>query len=207
MSEAPQQPTVFDSDQQQLAGVYAKALMRVGQKSGDLDSIVGELTAVVSVVNQLPEFKAVLESPRVAAESKAKLIDGAFGSRVSRNVLNFLKIVGNKGRFDCLGAIGASAVKLHDELAGRVEASLTTATPVEDSIRDQVARKLAGVLGKTVNLKTVVDPDIIGGMVVRVGDTVYDGSVVNRLKQVRASTVKRAADAIREQLDRFAKAD
>ena len=206
MTEA-QQPTVFDSDQQQLAGVYAKALMNVGQKNGSVDQIVDELTAVVSVVNELPKFKATLESPRVPAENKAKLIDGAFGSKVGKDVLNFLKIVADKGRFDCLSAIGATAAKLHDEMAGRVEATLTTAAPVEDSVRDQVAQKLAGVLGKTVNLKSVVDPAIIGGMVVRVGDTVFDGSVVNRLKQVRTRAVKRASDAIREQLDRFAKTD
>ncbi|MEM7454447.1 MAG: ATP synthase F1 subunit delta [Planctomycetota bacterium] len=206
MTEA-QQPTVFDSDQQLLAGVYARALMGVGQKNGSVDQIVDELTAVVSVVNELPKFKATLESPRVPAENKVRMIDSAFGSKVSKDVLNFLKVVANKGRFDCLAAIGATAIKLHDEMAGRVEATLTTASPVEDSVRDQVAKKLSGVLGKTVNLRSVVDPEIIGGMVVRVGDTVYDGSVVNRLQQVRAKAVKRASDAIREQLDRFAQVD
>ena len=62
------------------------------------------------------------------------------------------------------------------------------------------------MLGKQVILAPVVDPEIIGGMVIRVGDTVYDASVANQLKQVRTKAVKRAADAIREKLDRFTSA-
>ncbi len=204
MSETPEHQTVFDTDQQQLAVVYAKALLGVGKKNGSIDSLVEELDAVVSAVNQLPKFQAALESPRVQIDGKLGMIDKAFGKKVSKDLIHFLKVVGNKGRFDCLGAIGSAAHKMHDEMAGRVEATLTTASSVEESVRENVAKKLTGILGKTVNLKAVVDPEIIGGMVVRVGDTVYDGSVVNRLAQVRSAAVKRASDAIREKLERFA---
>ena len=87
---------------------------------------------------------------------------------------------------------------------GRVQAVLTTATEVEEAVVQRVAERLTSVLGKTVSLDAVVDPDVIGGMVIRVGDTVYDGSVVNQLAQVRARAIQQSADAIREKLDRFA---
>lgn len=202
-----QQPTVFDTDQQQLGAVYAKALLGFGQQSGKLDELMEELSGVTDAVNKLPKLKAALESPRIDVASKHGLIEKAFSGRISKEMLNFLKIVSSKSRLDCLGAIQTSAEAMHDEMAGRVQATLTTAEPIEDSLRDQVASKLSKSLGKKVSLKSTVDPSIIGGMVVRVGDTVYDSSVVSQLEQVRVKAAKRAADAIREKLDRFAIAD
>lgn len=203
MVDTSKQPTVFDTDQQLLGDVYAKALIGFGVESGSTDQIVDQLSAVVEVLSDLPQLRAVLESPRVSLDAKSGLLDSAFSSRVSRDVLNFLKIVASKNRFDCLGAMEASACRMQDEMAGRVQATLTTAEAVDDAVRKSVSERLAEVLGKQVSLTSMVDPTIIGGMVVRVGDTVYDGSVANELAQVRTKAAKRAVDAIREHLDRF----
>ena len=92
---------------------------------------------------------------------------------------------------------------MHDEMAGRVQATLTTAHEVDDSVRLKLQAKLSTVLGKEVGLSAKVDEAIIGGMVVRVGDTVYDGSVVNQLDRVRAKAVKRTTDAIRQEIGTF----
>lgn len=204
MADNVEHPNVFDTDKQQLGDVYAKALLGFGKESGKLDSLVEELEAVVEVVHQLPKFRGMLESPRIDVQTKNGMIDKAFGNKVSKEMVNFLKVVSSKGRLDCLSSIQSSALKMHDEMAGRVQATLTTAEQVEDSLRKDIADRLSKVLGKTVNLNASVDPAIIGGMVIRVGDTVYDGSVVNQLEQVRVKAAKRAADAIREKLDRFA---
>ncbi|MFK7769689.1 MAG: ATP synthase F1 subunit delta [Mariniblastus sp.] len=204
MDEAQKQPAVFDTDQQQLGVVYAKALLAFGQDSNNVDQLVDELNSVAGVVNDLPELKSALESPRIASEAKSKMLDKAFGSKVDKGLLNFLKVIGNKGRYDCLGAIADSANKMKDEMSGRVQAMLISAAEVDDSVKDGIAERLSTKLGKKVSLQSEVDPSIIGGMVIRIGDTVYDGSVVNQLAQVRAKAVKRAADAIREKLERFA---
>lgn len=206
MVDTSKQQTVFDTDQQLLGDVYAKALMGFGVEAGNVDQLVDELSAVVDVLHELPKLRAALESPRIALEAKSKLINTAFEKQVGRDVLNFLKIVATKNRFDCLGAIGISASRMQDEMAGRVKATLTTAEVVDDSVREKIVAKLAEVLGKQVSLTSTVDPAIIGGMVVRVGDTVYDGSVANELSQVRTKATKRAIDAIREKLDRFTNA-
>ena len=204
MEETPKQPTVFDTDQQLLGDVYAKALMGFAQQSGRVDQFVDELSGVAGVLNEVPKLKIALESPRIPYDAKAKLLDTAFRGKVSQELVNFLKVVASKNRFDCLGAISIAANRMQDEMAGRVQATLTTAEEVEESTRAKISDRLAGILGKQVSLSAEVDPEIIGGMVIRVGDTVYDASVVNQLKQVRAKAVKRAADAIREKLDRFA---
>lgn len=197
------QPTVFDTDQQQLGDVYAKAFLGFAKESGKLDALMVELNEVVGVFNSLPKFRATMESPRVDAADKANLLDKAFSGRCSKDLLNFLKLLSRRERFGCLNSVLVSAEKAHDEMAGRVKATLTTASPVEDTLRDGVAKKLSSILGKEVSLSCVVDTEIIGGMVVRVGDTVYDGSVVNQLKQVKTKAVKSAVDALREKLDRF----
>ncbi|QEG24396.1 ATP synthase F1 subunit delta [Mariniblastus fucicola] len=198
-----QQPTVFDTDQQQLGDVYAKAFLGFAKESGKLDAMVEELGEVVGVFNELPKFRLAMESPRIDAADKTSMLDKAFKGKCSDGLLNFLKMVAQRDRFDCLNSIHSSTVKAHDEMAGRVKATLTTASEIETSVQDSVAKKLSGILGKEVTLVCVVDPDIVGGMVVRVGDTVYDGSVVNQLQQVRAKAVKKAVDAFREKLDKF----
>ena len=204
MDESTKHSTVFDSDQQQLGKVYARALLAFGKEAGKLDQMVEELDSVIDVVGRVPGMKDALESPRIKFDGKAKLLDKAFSGKVDKGVIDFLKVVGRKGRFDCLGAISASARVMQDEMSGRVQAVLTSASEIDDSVKNNISDKLSKVLGKTVNLASVVDPEILGGIVVRVGDTVYDGSVVSQLAQVRVKAVKKAADAIRAQLDRFA---
>ena len=197
------QPTVFDSDQQQLGDVYARALLAFAADAGNVDQRVEELGEVVGAINGVAGLRDALESPRVGVESKVDLLDKAFAGKVEKGLLHFLKVVGNKGRFDCLGAIASSAKTLRDEMSGRVQAVVTSASPMDSEVVGRITDQLSKTLGKDVSLLVLVDPEILGGIVVRVGDTVYDGSVVNQLSQVRARAVKRASDAIREKLDRF----
>jgi len=196
-------PTVFDTDKASLGDVYAKALLGVGQKAGNSEKLIDELSAVAKVVSELPKLQTTLESPQVAADAKQAILQKAFGGKLSKDTVNFLKIVGSKGRFDCLSQISTSASRLYNEMSGNVQAEVITAEQVEESVVTDIAAQLEKALGKKVILKAVVDPKIIGGMVVRIGDTIHDGSVVNQLSQVRSKATKRAADAIRGSLDKF----
>lgn len=198
-----EQPTVFDSDQQLLGSVYAKALLAHGKEIGKLDALVEQLEAVVGVIGEVPGFKDLLESPRIAYDVKAQIIETAFANKVDRVLVNFLKLVVKKGRIDCARSISVSARQMQHEMAGRVEAVLTSAEVVDESIRKSISDRLAAVLGKAVSLQAVVDPAIIGGFTVRVGDTVYDASLANQLAQVRKKAIQRTSDTIREKLERF----
>ena len=195
---------VFDTDQQYLGNVYAKALMGLATKSGSVDNVLGELHSFVDVLDRLPKLKDALESPRIGFSEKEKILEKAIKGKASPEFLNFAKVVCRKGRADCFSAIADSAQAMHDEMSGSVQATMTTAVEVNDSVREKVSSRLASVLGKKVTLEANVDPNIIGGLVVRVGDTVYDGSVTNQLKQVRSSAIGKANQQIRQALDRFA---
>mgnify|MGYP001565729764 CR=1 FL=1 len=111
---------------------------------------------------------------------KERILDRAFRGKMTGQLLNFLKVVTRRGRFDCLRAIQQAAKQLLNDLRGRVEVRLRSAQPLDPSLLAAVANRLRSVLGRDVDLQLQVDPELLGGLVIRVGDTVYDGSVVRR---------------------------
>lgn len=202
MVESEHGNLAYDSERQYLGTVYAKALMGAAG-AGNIESVLEELESVVTdVLTKVPAIEATLSSPRISLEAKESMIDKAFAS-ASSTLKNFLKVVCQHGRFDSIRVIYRSARALHDEEAGRVEVTLTTAEAADDALKSRITEQLSKALGQQVRLKTKVDPAILGGIVVKVGDTVYDGSLSNQLNQVRNAAVDRAMQNIRESLDRF----
>ncbi|MGI9518017.1 MAG: ATP synthase F1 subunit delta [Pirellulaceae bacterium] len=202
-AENGKQRTVFDTDKQYLGDVYAKALLGLAQKSDNVEQVIDEVESFAVVLDALPALRATLESPRVSFAEKEKIIDKAIGGKGSKAFVNFIKVLCRNGRADCLSAVRESARHMHDEAIGRVRATMTTAVAVDQHVQDKVARRLSQVLGKTVAVRSTVDPDIIGGLVVRIGDTVYDDSVTNQLKRIRVAAIGRANQEIRQALERF----
>ena len=176
----------------------------MGEKSGNTKQLLEELSAVAEAVSNQPSLANTLQSPQIGAEEKVNLVGRIFEKKVSAPLLNFLKVVVGKDRFDCVPAISAAAKQLNDEKSGEVQATVTTAEKIDKSAKEEIANQLSKKLGKKVKLDSVIDPSIVGGVVVRVGDTVYDNSVVGQLQQVRQRAMEKAAEAIREKLDRFA---
>jgi F-type H+-transporting ATPase subunit delta len=197
--------TTIDPRRQQIGAVYAKALLGAAEKAGQTDAVVEELDSLVAdVLDKLPSFQAALASPRIGHEEKVALLDRAFAGRMLPVLLNFLKVLSRHGRLDCLRAIAEAAQKLLNELRGRVEVWVTTAAPLSKPLRDQIVTRLSALLGQDVVLKTKLDPEMLGGLVVRIGDTVFDGSVSARLIQMRQSAVEKTAARFRQSLERFA---
>ena len=204
MEKVVEHATVLDTDQQRVGEIYARALLGLGRQSGGLDSLLEQLQSFEQAVVQLPAFRRLMESPRVGFEQKSKLIDRALGGRASAEFVNFVKVLTRKQRFECLQAVREAAQKLYNEYRGRVAATLTTAEAISDENRHYSADQLAKTLGKEIDLTFRVDPSIIAGVVVRVGDTVYDGSTKTQLQRARSFAVQRAYQEIRDSFSRFA---
>ena len=197
-------PTVFDTNQQHAGRVYAKALLGASEKAGLTQQVVEELDQLVSdLLERVPKLEAALTSPRVPLETKYRVLDRAFQHRLSELMLRFLKVVCRHRRFDCLRAIHRAVREQYHDLLGCVDVQIKTAQPLTIDLRADVTARLETMLGKRVNLVESLDPALIGGLVVRVGDTVYDASVANRLVRLRREALEKTAQTIKEAVERF----
>ena len=194
-----------DISRQQLGGVYAKALLGASEKAGNSDQVVDELGSLVDdVFGKVDGLESVLSSPRLSVDEKLGVLDRVFGERMSNDLLTFLKVVCQHGRLDCIRQVYQAARNELNRMRDRVEVLVTTAEPIDDGLSGRIAEVLRGTLKRDVELRCEVDAEIVGGLVVRVGDTVYDGSVSNKLARLREETIQKTVQQIREDSDRFA---
>ena len=196
--------TAFDSGRAYLGSVYAKALFGASEKSGETEAIRTQLESiVVDVLEKLPKFAAALCSLRVKLVDKERMIEHAFASQASRLLVNALKVMVRNGRIDCLREVRGAYQELYNQARGRVEVQVRTAAPINNQLLEQIKQKLAAMLGCEVDVKTKVQPELLGGLVVRVGDKLYDGSLVSQLENLRTRTFEQTEAAIRGSLERF----
>ncbi len=195
--------TVINVAAQQVATVYAKALLGAAEKAGQGEAAVEELAAVAEALSQFPKLEGVLSSALIDHEEKCQVLDRVFGPKVSPLVLDFLKVVSRHGRLNVLRPVAQQVGVLYDELRGRVRVDLQTATPLADVQSDHLTAALRTLLGGEPLVEPTVDPALIGGIVLRVGDTVYDGSVARQLRQVREQMITRSIHEIQSGRDRF----
>lgn len=207
MAEA-QQNTVLDTGLQYLGTVYAKALLGATEKSGTTEAVLAEFDSLIQdVLAKLPALEQTLRSPRVPFEAKESLLNRSFQGKMTPQLLTFLKVLTRHGRFSAIRAVRAATRKLFNDLRGRLEVHVTTATPMDGSTRDAVLAKLKTNLKREVDLHTSVDPELLGGLLIRIGDTVYDGSIANQLQRLQKELVAASTVRMRTQADKFAVAN
>jgi len=201
----------FDPQVQQIATVYAKGFLQAAQgQLADLAAVaesVEELEAVRLLCEQQPRFADRLASTRFSHADKCQLLQRTLGQHGSKLVLNFLGVVCRHGRFELLPTIVEQTRHLYNQRSGIVDVTVTSAVPLEDEVAQRMVQRLAQVLGKQVELQREVDPALLGGLQVRVGDTVFDGSVNAGLERARRTAFERSAERIRGQFDRFVSVD
>ncbi len=191
-------PTVFDSEEQHVGQVYAKALLQAATGSNKVDVAVDQLESLVrDVMDKSKGFEAVLFSPKMSVEDKSEFLDRVFGAKMDPLLLSFLKVLNRRHRLPFVRAISQSANALRDEMAGRMQVQVSTSSPLDAASADALRKKLSASFGKDIRLVTKIDPSILGGLVVRIGDTVYDGSVDGQLKSLRRDAGARADASVR----------
>jgi F-type H+-transporting ATPase subunit delta len=184
--------------------VYAEALLGAAEKAGRTEALLEEFDSLLAdVLDPFPNLETVLASALISHEEKSGILDRTLGTQASAMLLNFLKVVSRHGRLDCLRAIHRQAHELYDQMRGRVRVRVSTATPLATELARRVGDQLRQLLRVEPILEHFVDPDLIGGIVVRVGDTVYDGSIANQLKNLRQQMMDRTAHEIQTRRDRF----
>jgi F-type H+-transporting ATPase subunit delta len=178
-------PTVLDTGAEQLGKVYARALISAADRVKAADQVVDELGSFVDdALRSNPALATALASPRISEEEKCRVIDRLLGGKAHPVLVNFLKVMGRRGRLGYVAAVRDAADSLRDEMLGRMVAEVRTAVPLGDDLRASVVKKIGGSTGKEIRLVEVVDPDLVGGMVIRLGDTIFDGSVSNQISKL-----------------------
>ncbi|XZE22186.1 ATP synthase F1 subunit delta [Pirellulaceae bacterium SH449] len=196
--QVSQVATVFDSEEQHVGQIYAKALLQAAMSSKKVDVVVEELESFVDdVLSKNASIDFFLSNPKQSAESKIGLLDRVFAGKMESTLLNFLKVLCRRQRIQFVRGVSRAAVELRDEIAGRVKVLVTTSEPLDPSTESALATKLKQTLNKDVRIVKKVDPTIIGGLIVRVGDTVFDGSVDGQLRVLRRELTAKADASIR----------
>jgi F-type H+-transporting ATPase subunit delta len=189
---------------EQVAAVYAAALLGAAQRAAQTEPLLEEFDSFLAdVLGRFPAFEQILASAQVSHEEKVGILDRALGGLASTVLLNFLKVVSRHGRLDCLRPIHRRVHELYDQARGRIRVRLATAQPIPDALAQRIADRLREMLHGEPMLERVADPDLIGGAVMRIGDTVYDGAVATQLQQMRQKMVDRSAHEIQSRRDRF----
>jgi F-type H+-transporting ATPase subunit delta len=161
---------------------YARALFDVASERGKIDQVEADFGAVVQAVEQSEDLSKIFLHPHIAATAKQSLIDDLFKSHVGEETFNFLCVLVESGREMHLVDIYRAFVQLANEARGYAEAIVTSAKPLTSEEQAELAEKFGQTLNKKLRLTAVVDPSILGGIVIKIGDRLYDGSMKSKLE-------------------------
>jgi F-type H+-transporting ATPase subunit delta len=169
-----------------IARNYAEALLELARKANDLRGWGEMIDSVANGIESDRRLRIFLESPRVSAQQKNEIFQKAYGNVMPRSFVRFLQALVHNRRQMLIPEIAHEYHDLVDQVEGRIHASVTVARDADDNDRHLITQQLSRALGKDVVPHFHVNPAILGGVVVRVGDTVLDGSVRRRLATLRS---------------------
>lgn len=164
---------------------YAVALFQVAKAEGALDAVEDELFRFARTVQQETRLREALTDINLPAAHRADMVTELLGAKASPHTVNLIRFVVESGRARDLPAIVDSLVALAAAERRRSIAEVRAAVPLADAERDRLRTAIERATGKDVELKVVVDPAVVGGLFVRVGDVVFDGTVRRRLQQMK----------------------
>ena len=169
---------------------YAQAVFELALENRELEKWFDDLTLLSdSVSNQ--EFLDFLSQPRVTSEEKIRVVRDALGDLVEPLALNLMSLLATKNIAHILPGITDQYQELLDAQQGIERAEAVTAIPLDDDVQRRITEMLSAVSGREVRLTTRVDVEILGGMIVRIGDRVMDGSTRSRLRAMRRELAER----------------
>jgi F-type H+-transporting ATPase subunit delta len=171
---------------QTIARRYAAALADVVLEKGEALEVQQELSAWSEMIASSANLQEVFRNPTIALDQKRAVLNKLIERAKPRpTTANFLKVLLQNQRLPELGEINRKLAAVLDERAGMVAATIMTARPVPDKSQKDLHLTLMNLTGRKVRVDFQTDPELIGGIVTRIGSTVYDGSVRNQLQQIK----------------------
>jgi F-type H+-transporting ATPase subunit delta len=174
-----------------LARRYARAIVAIGTQSNNLDKLGADLRSLAKAMNESSELVTVLTNPAIRRADRRRVIDGLL-QRVSAapHTRNLVYLLLDGERMASLAAISREVDAMIEAKAGRMLAEVTSARPLDPAQLTQITAALEKLSGKKVAVTKREDPALLGGVVAKLGDTVYDGSLRTQLRTLRDELTK-----------------
>jgi F-type H+-transporting ATPase subunit delta len=163
---------------------YAKAILDIAQTSGKAEAVNNDMKSIVNAVSESAELKDFLTSPIIKIEVKKSALSEIF-SNVQNETNSLFHLLFENKRFEIVEEIAIQYNKLFDESNGIEVAKVTTAFPITAELETKVLAKIAEFSNKKITIQNIVDPTIIGGFILRVGDQQYNASVASKLSELK----------------------
>jgi F-type H+-transporting ATPase subunit delta len=163
---------------------YAEAALSIAERDDSLDTWVAALETATTRLG-VPELMRILADPALPFESRRSVAEQVMADVVTGGPRNLVLLLVRRGRIELLPEVAAQLRRLYDQRLGIVGATVTSAAPLTDAEVEALRERLAGMTGGRVDISLQVDPDILGGVMVRIGDRLIDGSVRGRLERLR----------------------
>ncbi|RYL95128.1 F0F1 ATP synthase subunit delta [Sporolactobacillus sp. THM7-4] len=164
-----------------VADRYAKALFEVAEERSAIDSIETQLTAVAKTITENQELRRTLLHPQVNREEKKALVGKLFDKEAGQEVMNLLKLLIDRKRESMIDEVLEAYTKLADVKRGILDVTVTTAAPLGGPEQEDLAHRLGNALGKKLRMHVKVKKEIIGGILLKIGDRLYDGTIAGKL--------------------------
>lgn len=168
-----------------LARRYAQALFLSSQEKDLLDQVQEELKLFVETMDGSKELSQIMDRELIPPEDKKAIIEKVFTGKISSQTVNFLKLVVDKRREKYLREMLAEYTALADTARNMLEAEVKTAAELSPQQQETIKKGIAAFTGKDVRLKVEVDESLLGGVVIKIGDRVYDGSARQQLSSLK----------------------
>jgi F-type H+-transporting ATPase subunit delta len=163
---------------------YAKAILETAISSGNTVKVNEDMTSIVASIVGHEELSQFLSSPIVTSEVKISALKEVFAS-VQPETHSLFRLLQENKRFEILASIATQYNALYDTMNNLETAKVTTAFPITSELEAQVLAKIATISDKKITIENIVDPAIIGGFILRIGDKQYNASVANRLQELK----------------------
>jgi len=169
----------------QVATRYAKSLIDLAGEKSAVETIKKDIELFLATCRANPELQAILKNPIIGLDKKANILDGLFSGKVHEMILSFFKIVVRKGRAEILFATAKEFITQYNVIKNVVKATVTSASPLSQENISQIEDVVKKSTNGEIILTSIVDPKLIGGFILKVGDKQFDTSISSKLNKLR----------------------
>ena len=171
--------------EQEIAEKYAQALFELVTEENELEDIAAEFAEVIEIAQENEELNQVLNHPKLSYDQKKEIVNKIFKGQISTDLFNFLKLLIDKKRIEFLDEIYEEFKSLVEDQENRLEVKVTAPLELSTTQKNNLKTKLGNILDKDITLELEIEPDLIGGLILKIGDKVIDGSIRNYLQEMK----------------------